>query len=91
MGIESLCISKIVDKFGKIACHIVRAHGSLVFQPFPTVLILPNEKSFSQIGRLRFVKYYKIDWFKMKNYIFQLSYRQIRNDVCDPHNDQLQY
>ena len=81
MRIEGFCVTKIVDKFCKIACHVVRAHGSLVFQPFPTVFILPNEKSFSQIRRLKFVKYYKIDWFKMKNYVIQLSYRQIRN-VC---------
>jgi hypothetical protein len=37
------------------------------------------------------VKYYKIDCFKMKNYIIRLSYRQIRSHVCDPHYDQLQY
>jgi hypothetical protein len=37
------------------------------------------------------VKYYKIDCLEMKNYIIRLSYHEIRNHVCDPSNDELQY
>jgi hypothetical protein len=62
-----------------------------MLQPLPAVLILFNKKSISQFKRLRFVKYYKIDCSKMKNSIIPLSYRQIRNDVCYPNYDELQY
>ena len=91
MRVEGFCISQVVDQFGKITRHVVGAHGRLVFQPLPTVFIFLNKKSFSQIRRLKLVKYYKIDWLKMKNYVFHLSYRQFRSDVSDTCNDELQY
>ena len=60
--IKGFGIGKIIDQLCKITCHLVRTHRSFPLQSFPSVLIFFNEKSFSQLGGLRLLKYYKF-WY----------------------------